>query len=132
MLSMYDKTLIVDILEDMIGAIQKIERRCSKASCADDFLDDEEGQILLDSICMLLIATGEAVKQIDRITDKTLLQNYPKVSWRKIAGIRDILSHHYFDLNAETVFGLCQNHIKTLKETVQKIHNDLITKDIKK
>ncbi len=123
---MYDKTLVIDILDDMINATQKIEHRCSKAKCIDDFLDDENAQILLDSICMLLIAIGEAVKQIDKITDKTLLKIYPQVEWKKIAAIRDILSHHYFDLNAETVYGLCKNHIPVLKNTLQKIHDDLV------
>ncbi|WP_295419404.1 HepT-like ribonuclease domain-containing protein [Sulfurovum sp.] len=91
----------------------------------DDFLDDEDGQMLLDSICMLLIAVGESVKQIDKITDNSLLIQYPSVPWKKVAGIRDILSHHYFDLNAEVVYGLCQDHIKDLNNTLQQIHNDL-------
>lgn len=124
MLSMYDKTLVIDILDDMLNAVNKIQQRCSKANCIDDFLDDEEGQILLDSICMLLIALGEAVKQIDKITDKRLLKNYPQVEWGKVAGIRDILSHHYFDLNAETVFALCQDHIEILKNTLENILQD--------
>ncbi len=122
---MYDKKLVSDILEDMIVATKKIDARCSKVSCEDDFLDDEDGQILLDSICMLLIAVGEAVKQVDKITDKTLFINYPEVEWKKVAGIRDILSHHYFDLNAETVYGLCQKHIKLLIETLEKIHKNI-------
>jgi uncharacterized protein with HEPN domain len=122
---MYDKELVADILEDMIAATKKIDDRCSKVSCEDDFLDDEEGEILLDSICMLLIAVGEAVKQIDRITDKTLFVNYPEVEWKKVAGIRDVLSHHYFDLNAETVYGLCQKHIKLLRDTLHTILADI-------
>ncbi len=106
-------------------ATEKIEQRCAKVNSVDDFLDTEEGQILLDSICMLLIAVGEAVKQIDKITDKTLLKNYPQVEWKKVAGIRDILSHHYFDLNAETVFGLCEKRIAVLKNTLQEIDDSL-------
>lgn len=121
---MYDKTLVIDILDDMLNATNKIQHRCSKTNCVDDFLDDEEGQILLDSICMLLIALGEAVKQIDKITDKRLFKKYPQVEWVKVAGIRDVLSHHYFDLNAETVFALCQNHIEILKDTLEKILED--------
>ena len=121
---MYDRELVIDILEEMLKAVNKIDFRCSKVSCVDDFLDDEEGQILLDSICMLLIAVGESVKQIDKITDNKLLINYTEVPWSKVAGMRDILSHHYFDLNAETVYGLCQNHIEDLKNCLQVILND--------
>ena len=81
---MYDKSLICDILKDMITAVEKIETRCSKVSCMDDFLYDEDGQILLDSICMLLIAVDEAVKQIDKITNKTLFKQYPQIEWKKV------------------------------------------------
>jgi len=118
---MYDKTLVTDILNDMLHATQKIQHRCAKAHCVDDFLDDEEGQILLDSICMLLIALGEGVKQVDKITNKKLLSAYPQVEWKRVAGMRDVLSHHYFDLNAETVYGLCQKHIKNLADTLIQI-----------
>ncbi len=127
---MYDKRLIIDILEDILHAVNKVAYRCSKSRCVDDFLDDEDGQILLDSICMLLIAIGEAVKQLDKITNRALLKKYPQVEWSKIAGIRDILSHHYFDVNAETIFALCQNHIGTLKNTLEKIIADSKSKDM--
>jgi len=121
---MYDKSLVSDILEDMIDATTKIQSRCAKVNSMDDFLDTEEGQILLDSICMLLIAIGEAVKQVDKITGKRLLDHYPQVEWKKVAGMRDILSHHYFDLNAETVFGLCETKIAVLKSTLEIIYED--------
>ena len=122
---MFDKSLVQDILEDMITATEKVEKRCSRAEYVDTFLDDEEGQILLDSICMLLIAIGEAVKEIDKITDRTLLQKYPQIEWKKVAGMRDVLSHHYFDINAETLFALCQNHIRPLKNTLKRVYSEL-------
>lgn len=122
---MYDESPVSDIIEDIIGATETIIQRCSKVNCMDDFLDDEDGQMLLDSICMLLIAIGESVNQIDKITNKELLRNYPDIPWKRVAGMRDILSHHYFDLNAETVYGLCQDHIKDLNNTLKQIHNKL-------
>ena len=54
-----------------------------------------------------------------------LLKKYPTIPWVKVAGMRDILSHHYFDLNAETVYGLCQDHIKDLNHTLKQIYNEL-------
>jgi len=122
---MYDKELLRDILEDMVDASEKVKRRCSKFNCSDDFLADEESQIVLDSICMQLIAIGEAVKQVDKITGSSLLVRYPEVSWRNVAGIRDVLSHHYFDLNAETVFGICQDDIEQLAKTLEKIKGEI-------
>ena len=122
---MYDKSLITDILDDMINASKKVEKRCQKFSNSDDFLEDEESQIILDSICMQLIAIGEAVKEIDKITNKELLKKYPQIEWKRVAGIRDVLSHHYFDLNAEIVFSVCENHISKLLQILQQIKDDL-------
>jgi uncharacterized protein with HEPN domain len=74
---------------------------------------------------MQLIAIGQGIKDIDKVTNKELLQNYLQVPWRNIAGIRDILSHNYFNLNAETVFGILGNDIKELKDTLEIIIGDL-------
>ena len=86
---------------------------------------NEESQVLLDSICMQLIALGEAVKQIDKLIGRSLFEKYPEVSWRSIAGMRDILSHHYFDMNAETVYGVCEEEVDRLLLTLEKIHGDI-------
>ncbi len=122
---MYDKSLVIDILGQIIDAIGTVEERCQFATTQDDFMDTKEGQEKLDGICMKLIAVGESLKKIDSITDKTLLNNYPQVEWRKVKGIRDFISHHYFDLDAEMIFSICQNHIDTLLQTLKTIRDDL-------
>ena len=101
---MYDKSLVLDILEQIIDAVEIAKERCTFAKSQDDFIDTKEGQEKLDGICMKLIAVGESLKKIDTITDKELLVQYPQVEWRKIKGIRDFISHHYFDLDAEVIF----------------------------
>jgi uncharacterized protein with HEPN domain len=81
----------------------------------DDFLKNERNLEKLDSICMQLIALGESIKNLDKITKKSLLKYYPDFEWTKAMGMRDILSHHYFDLNNDIVFDVCQNEIPKLK-----------------
>jgi len=122
---MYDKTLAIDILSNILEAINKIISRTKDIKSSDDFLADDNSMILLDSVCMQLIAIGQGIKDIDKLTDKTLLKNYPQIPWRNIAGIRDILSHNYFNLNAETVFGILDDDIKELKITIETIIGDL-------
>jgi len=124
-LSMYDRGLLSDLLFDIIDATTKIESRCCQVSSSDDFLEDENSLILLDSICMQLIAIGQGIKDVDKLTNKTLFLNYPDIPWRNIAGIRDILSHNYFDLNAETVFGICQENISDLKKTLISMQKNI-------
>jgi uncharacterized protein with HEPN domain len=122
---MSDPTLMRDLVEEMIEATEKILRRCGRVGCADDFLADEEGMILLDSICMQLVALGEAVKKLDTLMGGELSRRYPQVPWRSVAGMRDILSHHYFDLNAETVYGVCRDEIENLRQTLERIRHDV-------
>ena len=86
----YDKSLVIDILSQIIDAIETVQERCTYAKSEDDFCDTKEGQEKLDSICMKLIAVGESLKNIDKITNQTLLINYSNIEWKKIKGIRDI------------------------------------------
>ncbi len=37
----------------------------------------------LESTCMLLLAIGESIKGIDKMTNKQLLSNYPEVDWKE-------------------------------------------------
>ena len=122
---MYDKELVLDILKQIIEAIEIVQERCAFANSQNDFMDSKEGQEKLDSICMKLIAIGESLKNIDKITDKKLLVAYPEVEWKKIKGIRDFISHHYFDLDAEVIFGICKNNIADLYTVLKKMEANL-------
>ncbi len=84
-----------------------------------------EGMEKLDAICMLLIEVGESLKRIDKITGKTLLQNYQEVDWKGAKGMSDIISHHYFDIDAEEIFWVCENNLPLLAETLKKIIVDI-------
>ena len=39
--------------------------------------------------------------------------------------MRDILSHHYFDIDAEQIYWVCTNRMRPLGETLEKIIVDL-------
>ena len=67
---MYDKNLVKEILEQTLEASKIIKERCAFAKSGDDFLETKDGQEKLDSICMKLIAIGEVLKKIDKITNK--------------------------------------------------------------
>ena len=119
---MSDKTLMtLSTLEDIEYSIELIITRFKSIKSADDFLEDEQGLLLLDSISMRLVAIGEGFKNIDKLTDKKLLQNYPQIEWRGVKGVRDILSHHYFDLDAETIFEICDNNLDMLLDSTKSM-----------
>lgn len=74
---------------------------------------------------MMLIAIGDSFKKIDKITDGRLLSAYPQIDWKGVKGIRDILVHDYFNIDAEEIFDVCKNDIPELLTTVDKMIEDL-------
>ena len=122
---MYDQELIIEILSQILIAIERLEYRFEPVVSSDYFLDSELGLEKLDSICMVIIAIGESLKNLDKITDKKLLVKYPDIDWKRVKGMRDIISHHYFDLDAEIVFEVCQNEITPLKIELLQIKDDI-------
>ena len=90
-------------------------------------MSDRELMIIstLDGISMRLVAIGEGFKNIDKLTDMKLLPNYPKVNWKGVKGVRDILSHHYFDLDAETIFVICDSYLEELLIATNKMIDDV-------
>ena len=125
---MYDSELVKDILKNILWSIDQIGKRFKGVRNSDDFLNNDEGLQKLDSICMQLINIGEALKQIDKLTDYHLLINYPQVNWKQAKGLRDIITHHYFDIDAETVFTVCAKHIPDMRNAIDKIIKDILEK----
>jgi len=105
---MYDKELALEILSQIYQASQTILERFKPVKSISDFTDSPAGMEKFDSICMLLSAIGEALKNLDKTTSKTLLPRYPQVDWKKAKGLRDIISHQYFDINVEAIYNVCK------------------------
>lgn len=121
-----DRILILhSTLEDIITSLKLIQQRFQSIKNPDDFLKDEQGLEKLDSISMRLIAIGEGFKNVDKLTDFQLLEKYPQIPWKQVKGVRDILSHHYFDLDAETIFEICANEIDGLLSVTMTILDEV-------
>ena len=125
---MFDETLMKEILLQIDGALEKIIRGFKPIYSSDDFLDTKAGQEVLESICMQLIAFGESLKNIDKITNHEFLKKYPNIEWKKTKGLRDIITNHYFDLDAETVYDVCKNEIPKIDPIIKKMIKDLKSK----
>jgi len=122
---MYDKELALEILSQIYQASQTILERFKPVKSISDFTDSPAGMEKFDSICMLLSAIGEALKNLDKTTNKTLLPRYPQVDWKKAKGLRDIISHQYFDINVEAIYNVCKNNIPELAQTINKMIREL-------
>ena len=118
-LSSEQKSLALDILYDIQSAIERLQERTLRIHDVDDFLGSSDGMILLDATCMLLIAIGESLKNLDKITEGRLLLTYPSIPWKQVKGMRDIISHHYFDVDPAQVLWIMMNEITPLKTAIK-------------
>lgn len=99
-----DKKNALELLEFIVESIQIVKKRMKPIQSIDDLLDTEEGQEKLDAILMRMQAIGEAIKNLDQ-RDKPLLVRHKEASyWSEVIKMREMISHHYLNIDAEIVF----------------------------
>ncbi|HIR33733.1 MAG TPA: DUF86 domain-containing protein [Candidatus Coprenecus merdigallinarum] len=123
---MYDRKKQTEyLLKKIETTLERIIGNSSEINSYQYYASSPSGMERLESTCMLLIALGESIKGVDKLTDKQLLQNYPQVDWKGAMGIRDIIAHHYFDLDAEIVYDVVKNNLPQMLNVVRQIIHDL-------
>ncbi|MBS3170021.1 DUF86 domain-containing protein [Candidatus Woesearchaeota archaeon] len=60
---------------------------------------------------------GEAVKNISAEIKK----KYPRVEWKKIAGARDIMIHHYFGIDLNVVWEILTSDVPKMEREIKDI-----------
>jgi len=118
---MYDKNLAYNLVCLILDNIETINKRVEDIQYPGDFASSEKGMILLDSICMKLVAIGESLKSLDKITNNELFAMYPQISWKQAMGMRDIIVHHYFDIDAEEIYKTVKEDLPLLQSVLEKI-----------
>jgi uncharacterized protein with HEPN domain len=96
------------LLTPLREALERIECKAQPLLANPALLDCEEGQDLLDVICMQFLAAGEALKRLEKLQPGLLAANFPDIDWKGAMGFRDVIAHQYFDLDAEQVLLICQ------------------------
>ena len=119
------KELAIDILKRIEDAIERLQERTKNIKSVDGFLCSPSGMEKLDATCMLLIAIGESLKSFDKITDKKILYKDETIPWSDIMGVRDIIAHHYFDIDAEEIFNIINNDLEPLADSIKSFISEL-------
>ena len=100
----------LESLSDIKEAVRRIEVYIKKTSYRK-FLKDIKTQ---DAVVRNLEIIGEAAKNMS----DALKKKYPNIQWKKLAGVRDRLIHHYFGVNYDVVWVIAK---KELPEIILQI-----------
>ena len=121
--------MVYETLKNIEMAITRLQERTVQIHTVDDFLLSPFGMEKLDAACMVIIALGEAVKTLDKLTNKELLPTYPAVDWKKVMGARDIMVHYYFEVDADEMFSIIKNDLEPLKKAIDFFKEELFGKN---
>jgi len=117
-----DKAATLELLAFILQSLQLIKRRFKGIESGDDFLYSDEGLDKLDAIAMRLQSIGEALKNLDKRERVFLLKVAEKKYWSQIIRTREILTHHYIDIDADTIYMICDEKLDELTEKILQLH----------
>jgi uncharacterized protein with HEPN domain len=100
-------------LEDIVASCDKIGRYTIGLSF-ELFSANEQ---LVDAVARNLEVIGEAAKWVP----EQVRSSYPDVHWRKMAGLRDVISHGYFGIDLQLVWDVIQRDVPTARAKVAAI-----------
>jgi len=103
-------------LDDILLAISKI-REYTAGLSSSEFAGDAK---TVDAVERNLEVIGEAAKAVP----EAIRSQHPEVDWTKLVGLRNILIHQYFGIDAELTWDIVQNKLPTLEAQIRAIVND--------
>lgn len=96
-------------LADIMDAITAINSHLARGDLSDG--------LIFDAVRLRLIEIGEAVK----LLDPKLVAQRPDIKWSDAAGMRDWLTHHYFDTSRAVVEATITEDIPSLEVAVLEL-----------
>lgn len=97
-----------------LDAAKKVLRYSEDFSDGERFYQNEKS---FDATLMNFVVMGECVS---KLSDATILAN-PQVPWSKIKGLRNIVAHDYFGVDAEEVWQIIQKYIPMFLKDMEAI-----------
>ena len=98
--------------EDILESIRRIQEY-TRGLSLDGLKKDTK---TLDAVVRNLEVIGEAAGNIP----EQVRLAHAAVDWKNVVGLRNILAHEYFGIDADIIWDIIQNKLGGLKESVQR------------
>lgn len=105
-----DDNIYLEHILESIKEIEEFSKDATKESLSKDRLRQ-------NAIIRELEVIGEAAKNIS----SSFRDKHKKAEWKKIAGLRDKLIHHYFGVDLNIVWDVIKSDIPELKKDIEEI-----------
>ena len=103
-----DRERLLDIQE----AIERIEKYTVRGREAF-----EQDELIQTWVLHHLQMIGEAVRALS----PELTQKHSEIAWSKIVGMRNILVHNYFSIDAAIIWAVIENDLPVLKQQINQL-----------
>lgn len=102
-------------LLDILEAIERTEKHAEKGRAV--FERDELVQVW---VLYHLQVIGEAARTLET----EFRESFPEIPWSKIIGMRNVLVHHYFEIDIDIVWSVVATNLPVLKQQIQELLRD--------
>ena len=102
-------------LLDILEAIERAEKHAEKGRAV--FERDELVQVWILHHLQII---GEAARSLE----PEFQERFPEIPWGKIIGMRNVLVHHYFEIDTDIVWSVVEKDLPVLKRQVQELLRD--------
>ena len=100
-------------LQDILESISEIEQR-TKAMMFEEFA---KNQTNIKAVLYDFIIIGEATRNVP----KEIQSRYPLIPWRLMAGMRNVATHEYFQVNLSRIWATIREDLPTLVPQLQEV-----------
>lgn len=103
-------------LRDILEAIERIERYGVQGRAAF-----EQNELIQTWFTQNLQIIGEASRSLS----SAIRNQHPEVPWTNMIGMRNILTHNYFEIDLDIVWVVVEQELPNLKQHVESILRSL-------
>lgn len=110
-----------DYLDPMLDAMSRVETYVAGVADASAFAQQ---QIVHDAVVRNLEIIGEAARNVRRF-DADFVARHDSAPWAAVCGMRNRITHGYFDINLTVVWQTVRNDLPDLRDKIAVARSSL-------